>query len=222
MRFSALRLPTVAVGSVLSLSLLYSASAHAEVHRHSPAGGSVHHAQAVSVHAVHRTASSGGARQIAGGKVYVSHRYVTRSSHRYSYGWRSTTVAGATVVGGGYSPTYTYSGGVGYGYPHHSCHWYYNYEPNNVPSWCGTYANGGSSYAVSYGSTGGYGGYGYRRHYTWGTSRESASIRRVGVTSRVQVASRAHVDSGARHVVGVRGKAAATHFAGAGGHVRVH
>ena len=142
--------------------------------------------------------------------------------HRYSYGWRSTTVAGATVVGGGYSPTYTYSGGVGYGYPHHSCHWYYNYEPNNVPSWCGTYANGGSSYAVSYGSTGGYGGYGYRRHYTWGTSRESASIRRVGVTSRVQVASRAHVDSGARHVVGVRGKAAATHFAGAGGHVRVH
>ena len=80
MRFSALRLPAIAVGSaaLMSLSQLY--SAHAEVHRHGPAGGSAHHAQAVSVHAVHRTASSGGARQIAGGKVYVSHRYVTRSS----------------------------------------------------------------------------------------------------------------------------------------------
>ena len=220
MRFSALRLPAIAVGSAALMSLSQLCSAHAEVHRHGPAG-SAHHAQAVSVHAVHRTASSGGARQIAGGKVYVSHRYVTRSSHRYSYGWRSTTVAGATVVGGGYSPTYNYSGGIGYGYPHHSCRWYYNYEPNNVPSWCGTYANGGPSYAVSYGSTGGYGGYGYRRHYTWGTSRKSASISRVRVTSRVQVASRVHVNSGARRVVDVRSKAA-THLAGAGGHVKVH
>jgi hypothetical protein len=220
MNFSALRLPSMALGSAALMSLSQLCSADAAVHRHGPAGA-VHHAQAVSVHAGHQTASSGGNRRFArGGTVSVSHRYVS-SSHGYQYGWQGASVAGATVVGGSYSSYSNTGGGVGYGYRHHSCRWYYYNEPNNVPSWCGSYASGGPSYTVSYGSTGGYGGYGYSRHNTWSTSHKSASISRVGVTSRVQVASRVHVNNNASHLSGAHG-GKPTRMAGAPEHKKVH
>ncbi len=216
MRFSALGPSAIAAGSAALISLLPLSSANAAVHRHGPAGMSVHRTEARSIHAVHRTALGAGNRHFARSGA-VGHRTARGWGHGYASGWSGATVSGTTVVGGGYSPYYNYSGGVAYGYRHHSCRWYYYNEPYHVPSWCGSYGYGGPSYTISYGSYGGGSAYwhGHHQHYAGKSSREFVSV------SRAHVASGVRVNGGDLHSMAMHGSKEAR-LPRPGGHLKVH
>jgi hypothetical protein len=237
LRLPALALSAAALASLVSLS---SASAAAtEVHKHGSAGSAVHRPAMAATHAFHGTASSGGHRIVSSGSRTVSSSSRTVSSRRYgsSYSYGGTTVTGG-VVGGGYgysSGGYSsggYSGGGyysgGYGYPHHhSCQWYYNNEPNTVPSWCGSYSGASYGYAApSYSYSSGYGSSG--GYWSGGVyHRSSASIRWRRSTqvagSSVRVNGGTHVVAHAAPRPGTHAVAhAATHPAGTGGHINGH
>jgi hypothetical protein len=232
------RLPPVALGAaalvwLIPLSSLSAATANAEVHKHASAAPAVHRAAMQTTHAFHGATSTSSTRRF----VSTSTRTYA-SSRRYGSGYRygGSTVTGGVVGGGytsggggyygggeGYSSGGVYGGGYGY---HHSCRWYYNNEPNNVPSWCGTYSGpsygyGGPSYSYgyAYGSSGstrvsGYSqGGGYRHTATSSSWRRSTHTAHAGV----RAAGGTHMAAGGTHMAHGPARPAAT-----GGHTHGH
>jgi hypothetical protein len=255
MTLAGLRFHTAFLGSAALLfgaTIACSAGAAPERHSGASAGHGRHAAMAggVGVHAsaalhasrsetrtidtVHRTNVNVNTvrRNVTERKVvYTGRRYVP--GRRYGYGWNGSGATETVTVGTYANPTYSAAGG--YGYVHHSCHWYDLNEPHAVPSRCYGYSYSSPSYAVSYDHISG----GYRHGYvsagSWRPWRKVVTSDQVHVTRtsrvattvsqrRVTTPANPHASAAERRQEAVH-SAASVHVAHAGGHeqhIKIH